>query len=148
MLNFTRVNQIFLEDYTIKILGDNFKYIIGNGLYLSGSNYNTNYVDLYSEFDNLSAFNPPFSGIPITDFEIINNNELNFNLPKNLPIGKYDVIFCNPAGYYKASSNRKFKLISVFYYDNKILTFINGTNLTTLSGVQLMTISKYIIEDE
>jgi len=123
-----------IPGFKIVLYGDNFNYIEGNGLYLSGNNYNTERVDLYSEFLNLSTNNPPFSGIPIKEYKIIDTNKIEFYLPVDLIFGKYDVIFCNPAGYYKASSNKKFKYI-----------IINDNNLFSISGKYLKTIdNKYI----
>jgi len=107
------VRTINLTSVKLSLYGEWFKYKTGNGLYLSGDKLNTHYVDLYSGIKNLSANNVPFSGIPVQDYQILNNYVLEFALPNFLIQGKYDIIYCNPAGYYKASSNKKFNFINV-----------------------------------
>lgn len=108
-----KIKQEYLYNTKVTIFGDNFNYIRGNGLYLSGSTFFTEFVDLYSQERLLSSNNVPFSGIPINEFSILNNNTIEFNLPTNLIPGEYDVIFCNPAGQIKASNNKKFNYIIV-----------------------------------
>jgi len=97
--------------------GDMFKFKIGNGLYLSGTQTysTTEYLDLYNDVKLVSAANPPFYGIPVTNFKVINNNEISFYLPEYLKVGNYDVIYCNPAGYFKMSD--KLKNIPLIVYD-------------------------------
>jgi hypothetical protein len=139
------VLAINLTSVKLSLYGEWFNYKTGNGLYLSGNNLNTHYVDLYSGIKNLSANNVPFSGIPIENFEITNNYVLEFTLPNFLIKGKYDIIYCNPAGYYKASNNKKFNYINVVGFDNKQFVTIgdNDTNILTINGNQIVTISKY-----
>jgi hypothetical protein len=84
------------------------KYTIGNGLYLSGSNstFNTQFLDFYSNQKNLSAYYPAFSGTPVDNYKVIDNNSLEFNLPDTMVVGDYKIIVCNPAGYDIASKNK------------------------------------------
>lgn len=133
---------------TITIEGDMFDHITGNGLYLSGSlEFNTEFLNFYSNFKNISSFYPPFSGTPV-EFTILNNNTLQFTLPQNIPTGNYDIIFCNPAGYIKASETTFFKGLSVIAGagmrlpedviaaiagENTILS-INGNNIVSIKN--------------
>lgn len=119
----------------IVVRGDMFDYFLGNGLYLSGSNeFNTQYLDLYSRVKNVSAFNPPFSGTPV-NFNKINNNTIEFFLPENIVTGNYDIIYCNPAGYVKASSTSFFKGLSTLAIKKiepvlvDVINTINGENI-------------------
>lgn len=83
-----------------------FKFIAGNGLYLSGvkTTTRTKYVDLYSDIRLVSASNLPFSGIAIEKYTIKNDNMIELYLPEYLSAGIYDIIFCGPAGYDKLSN--------------------------------------------
>jgi hypothetical protein len=143
-----KIRSQYLTSTIIEIKGDNFNYVTGNGLYLSGNRFNTEHVDLYSTEKNLSAANLPFSGIPIEDFNIIDKNNATFSLPGVLQLGLYDVIFCNPAGYKKASLNKKYNYIQVLRDEPigaPVVTF-NGANIVTFSGIPVTTITKYLIE--
>jgi len=121
--------QIVLEGYW-------FKFIQGNGLYLSADKafLNTEYVDLYGNDPKLANHNPPFYGIPVKNYKILNNNRLTFNLNKDLLGGHFDIIFCNPAGYIKASTKL---LSSVFYvpgiFDYKTFNTISGNTITSIN---------------
>ena len=98
----------------IILFGDMFNYFIGGGLYLSGNNnYNTDFVNFYSTAKNLSSYYPPFSGTPV-DYTLINPNRLEFKLPEDIVKGDYDIIFCNQAGYFKASNDERFVKLSIF----------------------------------
>lgn len=133
-----------LSTTRIVMEGYMFRNKVSNGLYLSGDSYNTVYNDFYSDVRSISANNPPFSGIPVTDFKIIGENRLEFTLPQ-VPQGSYDIIFCNPAGYSKASNSNKF--ISIYVNDKNSLSFysISGNkNIFTINDIQIVTISKYI----
>lgn len=101
-----------LSTTKIEMEGYMFRNIVSNGLYLSGSNFNTVFNDFYSNVKSISANNPPFSGIPVPEYNIINENRLEFFIP-SIPAGIYDIIFCNPAGYTKASKSSKFATLSV-----------------------------------
>ena len=109
------IQQQYLTSTRITIQGDYYKYITGNGLYLSSSNVNFNLssFNFYSNIRLVSSANPPFNGTPVEDFTIASSNELVFDLPANLPKGKYDIIFCNPAGYVNAMRNKQFKGINI-----------------------------------
>ncbi len=99
---------------TIVLWGDMFNYFIGDGLYLSGNNnYNISYLDFYSNVKNLSSYYPPFSGTPVK-YSLITPSKIEFKLPENLIKGDYDIIFCNQAGYYKASKDERFKKLTIY----------------------------------
>ncbi len=122
-------------------------YIAGNGLYLSGSSeFNTQFLDFYSKVKNVSAFNPPFSGTPV-NFSILNNNTLQFTLPPGILPGKYDIIFCNPAGYVKASNTTLFKGLSVVgdipraTSGNSIGSIDNNNTIISINGSRIVPIS-------
>lgn len=89
-------------------------YFTGDGLYLSGSaeGFNNNHFDFYSKTKSLSSFYPPFSGAPV-EYEALSNNVIRCKLPHDIPVGDYDLIFCNPAGYVKASSIKTFFKLTV-----------------------------------
>lgn len=125
------VKQKDAEFTKIILEGDMFKYATGDGIYLSGNNFNSKKVDLYSNVKSLSTHYVAFSGIPVEEFNVVNSNYLEFYLPKNLPIGFYDIIFCNPAGYYKASNSKKFAYINVVEtaFDSVTLITRIGTNV-------------------
>lgn len=91
-----------------------FNYFIGGGLYLSGNNnFNTQFLDFYSNVKNLSSYYPPFSGAPV-EYNLISSSRIEFKLPLNILKGDYDIIFCNQAGYFKASKDETFKKITVY----------------------------------
>ena len=102
-----------LKNAKINILGDMLSYYVGNGLYLSGSaSFNTGLFNFHSTTKSISSYYPPFSGRPVP-YEVVNNSQIRFNLPEDMPLGNYDIIFCNPAGYYKASRLSTFTTLSV-----------------------------------
>lgn len=94
-----------LDNTTLIIEGTFLKYIKESGVYLSSSNtfFNLCVLNLYSDIRLVSANNPQFEGTPYTDFVILNTNKININLNSSIPVGVYDIIFCNPAGYVKGS---------------------------------------------
>jgi hypothetical protein len=110
------IKDINLNTANISIFGDMLSYFKGDGLYLSGNSYFLNFAeyDFFSGIKNLSAFYPPFSGRPVP-YNIINNNQIRFKVPNDLPAGEYDIIFCNPAGYVKASTSTEFALLSIIH---------------------------------
>lgn len=125
-----------LEKIQIVLEGYWFKYIQGNGLYLSADKafLNTDFIDLYSNDSKLANSNPPFNGIPVKKYKILNNNTLEFNLSKDLLGGNFDIIFCNPAGYVKASAKIKssvFNVPGIFEY--KSFSTISGNTITTIN---------------
>jgi hypothetical protein len=96
--------------------GDMFSYITGNGLYLSANVINPilSSFDFYSETKSLSTKFPPFTGYPIQEYEIFNNNVLKFNMPNTSLTGcNVDFIFCNEAGYAKASQSSRFSYVKI-----------------------------------
>lgn len=105
------INRSDLSSTTITLNGSFLRYITGNGLYLSSTNssFNLSAYDFYTNIKLVSADNPVFYGTPLTDYTIISDSEVKLNLPENLPPGEYDIVFCNPAGYVTAKSNKKFK---------------------------------------
>lgn len=137
------IKQEDTEFTKIVLEGDMFRYGTGDSVYLSGNSFNSESVNLYSTVKSISSFYPAFSGIPVENFKVINNNILEFFLPKNLPLGYYDILFCNPAGYYKASNSKKFAYINVVATAFDSLTLIKriGTDdpLFTLDN-------KYIVK--
>jgi hypothetical protein len=111
-----KILQSELSSHNIEIYGDMFKKIASNGVYVSGSSsfFNMSGFDFYSNIRLVSAANPPFRGYPVEDYEIISAEVLNIRLPSNLPIGKYEIIFCNEAGYTTSRKQNKLPLIEVF----------------------------------
>ena len=82
------------------IFGNMYDYV--TNVYVSGSD---------GVFGNMSTFNPaatnaaisalypPFSGVEVTDWTLLNNNHIEFNMPSAIGSGKIDVIVFNDAGY-------------------------------------------------
>lgn len=136
--------QIVLEGYW-------FKYIQGNGLYLSADKafLNTDLVDLYSNDPKLASNNPPFYGIPVKNYNIVSNNIIEFYLNKDLLGGNYDIIFCNPSGYVKASTKLMsgvFQVPGIFEY--KSFSTISGNTITTINQNEpLQTIKIKFVDD-
>lgn len=122
-----------------------FQYYTADGLYLSGNSplLSTNRYDFYSTIKSVSALFPPFSGFPVK-YNVQEDRYINFKLPSNLPQGDYDIIFCNPAGYYKASLSTNFSKIRVVGFIPAFVTSLTGTQIITLSGNTLKSIKKYL----
>jgi hypothetical protein len=100
----------------VTIYGDMFQYKTLNGLYLSSSNTNIpslTTLDLYSNVKSISAKYPPITVFPVEEYEIVENYILQFNLPANLLLGNYDIIYFNDAGYFKASNTKRFTFFTV-----------------------------------
>ena len=97
------------------ITGTMLKYKTSNGLYLSSNkpSFPTTYYDFYSKIKHLSASNPGFSAIPITEYKIINDNTLNFTLTSFRTVQKINIIYANPAGYALATDSKFFSYIHV-----------------------------------
>ena len=77
-------------------------------IFLSGSDLTSNSpfltssltgIDLFSMNHSLSSVYPAFSAVPVTTFDIINNNKLSFVAPTPIHIGSVDVIIVNREGY-------------------------------------------------
>jgi len=101
---------------TFTFQGDMFSYTAGNGLYLSANVTNPilSSFDFYSNTSSISSKFPAFTGYPIEDYEILNNNVLKFRMP-SLYLGtcKIDFIFANEAGYAKASDSSRFSYVQM-----------------------------------
>lgn len=142
-------NFYLTPDYTNKttiiVQGDMLQYYTGNGLYLSGNSplLSTNEYDFYSQVKSISANFPPFRGIPVK-YTPINATEIQFLMPANLPLGAYDIIFCNPAGYVIGSQTKRFgKIILTDFEPVPVETFNNQT-LETFEEDPIKTIKKYL----
>jgi len=103
-----------LSTYNIEIYGDMFKKIASNGIYISGSSnfFPMSTFNFYSNIRLVSAANPPFRGVPVLDYEIVNINVLNIRLPY-LPVGYYELIFCNEAGYTTSRKQNKLPFLYI-----------------------------------
>lgn len=99
----------------LRFQGNNFKYTVQN-VYLSAnvSNPILSSFDFYSKIKSISSKFHPFSGYPLTDYTIIDNNTLDIKFPKiNLSACNIDFIFANPAGYFKASQSNLFTHVRI-----------------------------------
>jgi len=105
-----------LYSYNIEIYGDMFKKIASNGVYISGSSefFAMSTFDFYSNTRLVSSTNPPFKGSPLINFKIVNINTLNIRLP-DLPVGYYELIFCNEAGYTTSRKQNKLPCLYIKY---------------------------------
>ena len=121
-----------------------FQYYTADGLYLSGNSplLSTNRYDFYSTIKSVSALYPPFSGLPLK-YNVQEAEYINFKLPSNLPLGDYDFVFCNPAGYYKASSSTNFSKLKVVGFVTSFIYSITGSQIITIAGDKLKTSKKY-----
>jgi len=141
----------YLSKTRITIYGEWFNYITGFGVYLSAmkSELNTDLIDLYSEDPKLVVNNPGFYGIPITEYNIVSNNILEFFLPETLISSDYDIIICNPAGYTKASTQialNVLKVVGVFTYKN--LKSISGDyTINSIENINFFTIRPQFVAD-
>jgi hypothetical protein len=140
------IAQNLLGRATVTLYGDMFQYYTDRGLYLSGNSpsFSGNNYDFYSKIRSLSANFKPFTGRPI-EYSVINENEIQFKLPDDIPLGDYDVIFCNPAGYAKASNTRNFDKITITEFIPELLSsVIPNRGIITMSGKNIETIKKYL----
>ena len=96
--------------------GDMFDYKTENGLYLS-ANVNSPLLssfNFYSNTKSISAKFPAFTGYPIQNYEVLNNNVLRFRMPSIYLVPcKIDFIFANDAGYALASQSSRFSYVQV-----------------------------------
>ena len=142
-------NYYLTPDYTNKatvtIRGDMLQYYTENGLYLSGNSplLSTNRYDFYSTIKSISANFPPFEGIPVK-YTLINENEIQFLMPPNLPFGMYDMVFCNPAGYAIASQTKRFNKIILTDFEPLPVESFNQQTLETFEEDPIKTIKKYL----
>jgi len=101
-------NSAFFNNQNVEFLiqGKDLKRL--TGVYLSASDINMfdnlYYINTFSNIKNLSADNPPFSGVIVPIF-IYKENYIAFNLPQ-IPktVGFFDVIVENEAGYAKLTT--------------------------------------------
>lgn len=111
------VKQSSIPTFKVILKGYYFKFKEGNGLYLSGgaAGFNTELINFYTNVRLVSSANPPISGRPVERFKIIDNETLEFYLPNDLPVGTYNLIYCNPIGYTKNiyGGSNKTKVLSV-----------------------------------
>lgn len=139
------IPQNLLDKAKVTLYGDMFQFYTDKGLYLSGNSplFSGNYYDFYSNIKSLSANFKPFYGIPI-EYTLINENEVMFSLPVNTPIGDYDVVFCNPAGYAIASWTRNFnKIVVTEFIPEELAGLTSGNTIVSFSNTVLETIKKY-----
>jgi len=73
-------------------------------VYLSGSEsmlsaYEISEIDLFSDIENLSAANIPFSGVEINTFTQYSDGVVEINIPQLADTGLLDIIILNEAGY-------------------------------------------------
>lgn len=105
-----------LSSVTVTLYGDMFNYKTLNGLYLSSSNTSIPYLttlDLYSNVKSISGRYPAITVSPISEYTVVQNYTVQFNLPSYLPQGNYDFIYMNDAGYDKASTSKRFTYFTV-----------------------------------
>lgn len=97
-----------------------------SNIYLSASNANMfeqkpkEYSFFEQTYSNrLSSENPPISGVPLSGWTTINNNNIYFNIPKITGTGSLDIVLQGPAGYSLMSegtyseTEQEFKYIEV-----------------------------------
>lgn len=144
------VRPNYLSKTKLTIFGEWFNFIDNYGIYLSANKpeLNTEVVDLYSEDPKLVVNNPYFFGIPVTNYNVINNNVLEFFLPEDLISAKYDIIICNPAGYSKASTKIYLNVLEVVgIFEFKNFKSISGETINTIENNNLLTIRQSFVLD-
>lgn len=144
------VRPSYLSKTKITIYGEWFNYITGFGVYLSANKpeLNTEVIDLYSEDPKLIVNNPPFNGIPLRNYNIVDNNALEIYLPTDLISANYDIIISNPAGYTKASSQIALEVLKVVgVFEFKEFTSITGNKITSIEVGGIQTIRKQFVYD-
>ncbi len=105
-----------LASTLVTIYGDMFQYTTLNGLYLSSSNTSIpslTTLNLYSNIKSISGRYPAITVFPVKEYNVVENYILQFELPSDLPVGNYDIIYFNDAGYFKASSTKRFTYFTV-----------------------------------
>ena len=130
------------ESYTIYIQGYNMQTM--SNLYLSAANpdmfdtqpqvfnfFETTYIN------RLKDENPAFTGIPIKEWVIINDNNITFKLPPVYATGEIDIILQGPAGYNLASES----VFTDTLAQSKYLTVqaTTGTNTTATTATTGLT---------
>lgn len=106
-----------ISPYAINIEGDKTFNIIGNmydlvdGLVVSANNLNTYETSSYNLFNpfisskHLSSLYTEFSAVSVTNWTIVDNNEIQFTLPTPLSGGYVDVIAWSVAGLGKLTTD-------------------------------------------
>ncbi len=109
------VKTVNLSSTVVTIYGDMFQYRTLNGLYLSSSNVtmSSQELNLYTGIKSISAKYPKISAFPVNNFDLIDENTIQFIIPNDLKEGNYDIIYMNAAGYYKASNDERFTFFRV-----------------------------------
>jgi len=100
-----------VSSFLVTIYGDMFNFKTLNGLYLSSSNTfieNLTSLDLYSNVKSISAKYPPITVFPVEEYDVIENYILQFKITSDMMDGNYDIVYFNDAGYFKASSTKRF----------------------------------------
>jgi len=109
-IQYITIKRENLPSIKASLQGTMLNFYTGAGLYLSGSSsdFNQEFLDFYSTIKSVSSYYPPFSATPIEKYTVTEEgNRLEFFLPTNLPVGDFDIIFCNQAGYAKISDEKK-----------------------------------------
>jgi hypothetical protein len=105
------------EPFKINVYGKSFFDV--RNIYLSASNESMfSYSSLYNPFsgiDKLKDKYPPFKGIVVPEFNLLNENYLDFTLPEYpTKEGYIDIIVENEAGYGVMTIDRKLPPVSAY----------------------------------
>lgn len=115
-----------------------------SNLYLSAANPDMfdNQPQVFNFFETtyinrLKDENPAFTGIPIKEWVIINDNNITFKLPPVYTTGEIDIILQGPAGYNLASES----VFTDTLAQSKYLTVqaTTGTNTTATTATTGLT---------
>jgi hypothetical protein len=110
----TVFNIITGQSKDFVVYGDMFRFSTQNGLFVSSNRpAGMSYYNLYSSTRSISSQNPPFSAFTVSDYTIVNNNIIYFNLSSFNTPQKLDIIVANDAGYQVASSIKSFDHINI-----------------------------------
>ena len=106
ILKIGQTKNIYVEGYNM--------YYMSN-LYLSGSDLQMfetpaqQFSYFADNFDNrITSENPPFTGIPVSSWTVINDNNIYFEISNPIQPGTLDIILQGPAGYSRASQQTKY----------------------------------------
>jgi len=96
----------------------------------------------------------------VINYNVRDNNTLDFTLPADLISADYDIIICNPAGYTKASSQialKVLKVVGVFEYNSLTLRreflydyapsatlSLNAEEVVSINGDTITTIERFL----
>lgn len=86
-------------DLPFRLYGDMFNYTVG--VFLSGSSIfnGASAINYFASNQELSAKFPAFSGVPVRDWDVVNNNVINFEAPSATNVGFADVIVVTSGGW-------------------------------------------------